>query len=67
MEKGKAKSKAKEKAGELSVTASVSGPDGVTYTVTGCSVEEVRCALDEVKAANTPDTIQGAPSLQGDR
>jgi hypothetical protein len=67
MEKGKAKSKSKEKGGEFAVTATVTGPDGVTYTVTGCSIEEVRCAVDEIKAAGTPDTIQGAPSLQGDR
>jgi hypothetical protein len=56
------KPKSKRKAGTLEVAATVTGPDGVTYTVTGCSVEEVRAALAEVTPADRPAGISTAPA-----
>ena len=62
----KAKAKGKAKPAELAITASVTGPDGVTYTVTGCTVDEVRCALDEIREANQPAELNtaGTPEVQ---
>lgn len=63
----KAKTKNKAKVEELAVTATVTGPDGVTYSVTGCSVEEVQCAVEEIRERTNPVDIKAAPSLQGDQ
>jgi hypothetical protein len=50
----KASSKGKHH-GDLAVTATVEA-DGVTWAVTGCCVEDVRAALDELRA--TPQTAE---------
>jgi hypothetical protein len=66
--KGESKAKAKgKKAPAVEYTAAVAGPDGVTYTVKGCSAEEVRAALDDLRgqlaprAAGTPPPASPTP------
>lgn len=59
------KSKAKTHKGDLEVTATVPCPDGTTFTICGCSVEEVRAAVEECKAPAEPPTGGGEqPDIQ---
>lgn len=48
------KSKAKGHKGGLEVTATVTGADGAQYTICGCSVEEVKAAVVEVRNGSAP-------------
>lgn len=50
----KEKTAKSHKPGHLEVTATVTAADGASYTVCGCSVEEVRAAVEELKAAPQP-------------
>jgi hypothetical protein len=53
--------KAKAKGGGLEVTAVVTRPDGVQYTICGGSVAEVAAAVEEVKPASAPAPSGGEP------